>query len=135
MPDNSGAVDLSALSPEEQDAVKKMAEENPTEEPEGSYPGDQNPEDNRRKVLTGFIVLVDYNGNPEVMSLPEHLVLVQSEPTPDLIYAACGVIQKDLAAQETAHATAEVMMQQARAMQEQMQAAHLAQQVKGGLRV
>lgn len=133
MPDNSGAVDLGSLSNAEQERLAAMAEEHP----EGSYPGDKNPGENKRKVLTAFIVLVGYDGNPEVAAFEDETLLVQTQPTNDLVSGACHTIIKDLTIQEqgmfTAHATHQVMMQKAREMAEQQQAAHLAQNL-GDLR-
>jgi hypothetical protein len=123
VPDNSGAVDLGSLSPEEQAKVEEMAEQ--------SYPGDQDPGDNKPKVLTAFAVVVGYDGNPQVISYEHDDFLVQSQPTGDLIYGACATILKDMNVQETgmyaAQATQQLMMQQARAMAEQQQAAQIAQ--------
>jgi hypothetical protein len=127
--DSSGAVDLGNLSPEEKEAVEQMAEEHP-EVAEGSYPGDKNPQDNKRKVLTAFSVVVGYDGNPDVVAYTGDDLLLQSDPTADLIYATCATIQKDMHAFDTAQAaaqmTASFMAQQARAMQEQMQQAQIA---------
>lgn len=134
MADNTGAVDLSSLSDEEKRAVEEMADAH-----KGSYSGDQNPDENKRKVLTGFTVLLNYDGDPEVVSLPEdYEVLLQSEPTADLIYMACGNVMKDITLQMTSMATAQntamIMQQQARAMMEQQQNAMLQAQVSKGLR-
>lgn len=126
MPDSSGAVDLNSLSAEEQKAVEDMAEKT-----EGSYPGDQHPDDNKPKVLTAFAVVVGYDGNPQVVSYEHDDFLVQTQPTADLVYAACATVMKDIKGQEYAQAAAlathQVMMQQARMAQEQMEAARVAQ--------
>lgn len=113
MADNSGAVDLGSLSQDEREAVEQLADTNP-------------PEAEPRKALTAFVVVVGFDGNPEVMAFEDEELVVQVHPTPDLVFAACSTVVKDLQAQETAqHAaalTAQFMTQQARAMMEQQQA-------------
>ncbi len=128
MPDSSGSIDLGSLSRAEQEAVDAMAEKNPP-----------TPDDSKPKVLTAFVVVVDYDGNPNIVEYGGEDILLQSNPTQDLIFAACSVLMKDMQAFETAqHAaqlTAQHMMQQAQAMQQQMADAQLRQQVGKGLRV
>lgn len=126
MPNASGSVDLSDLSnlsPEEEAALEGLAERNETTPPE---PEVQN-------VLTAFLVVVGLDGNPQVMALNDPKINPLTGPTPDLIHGACGVIIKDIAAMENAQATAEVMQQQAMAMQQQMQEQMLQRQVAAGL--
>lgn len=120
MPDSSGAVDLNSISPEEKEQVERLAEERGGEQPSPE-------EDHRQKVLTAFLVVVGYDGNPQVLRINDPNLLVQSEPTPDLVYGAASTILKDLEAQETAQAaaamTVQAMMEQSRAMMEQQMAA------------
>ena len=137
MPDSSGAIDLGSLSPEEQEAVNRMAEENGIT---GDEPTREDTGPKRQKVLTAFIVLVGEDGNPTVLNYEDDERIETHVPvTPDLIYGACATIQKDIAAMETAQASAaatgQFMMQQARAAQEQMQnAAIQAQLQQSGLK-
>jgi hypothetical protein len=81
-------------------------------------------------VLTAFSVIVGYDGNPDVVAFESDDLLLQVDPTSDLIYGACAIIQKDMSAFETAQASAQMtgqfMVQQARAMQEQMQQQQIA---------
>jgi hypothetical protein len=128
VPDSSGSVDLSALAAEEQEAVERLAAER------GEDPVDGSPEENApKRVLTAFLVIVGLDGNPEPMAFEDPALDLVTSPTPDLIYGAAHTLIKDLSAQETAqgaaHATAQLMMQQARAIAEQQQAQAIAQQV------
>lgn len=112
--DNSGAVDLGNIN----------SDQKTTNTDEGAT------EDQRRTVLTAFLVLVGEDGNPEVLAFENPEIKVLTPPNSDLIYGAVQVIAKDMAAQETAHAsavaTAQVMVQQARAMAEQQQMSQMA---------
>lgn len=130
MPDSSGSVDLGSLSQAEQEAVEKLAE---------AKGGDVEPDDSKPKVLTAFTVVVGYDGNPEIVQYDGEDILLQSNPTSDLIYAACSVLMKDMQAYETAQTaaqlTAQHLAQQAQAMQQRMADAQLHQQVGKGLRV
>lgn len=121
MPDTSGSIDLSSLSAEEAEAVENLAQE------KGGEPGPEQPD--RQKVLTAFLVVVGLDGNPEVMAFNDGQFDILTQVTPDHIYGACSVIQKDLDAREAALVTADIMQQQAMAMQQQMQDRMLAAQV------
>jgi hypothetical protein len=127
--DNTGAVDLASLAKDEQDAVERLAAER-GDDPHAPDGSDANAP---KKVLTAFLVIVGLDGNPEPMAFNDPSLEVIAPPTPDLIYGAAHTLIKDLTAQETAqgaaHATAQLMMQQARAMAEQQQAQAIAQQV------
>lgn len=105
MADNSGAVDLGTSQAEEEPQADAA-------EPEGTYPGDQNPEDNKPKFLTAFGVLVDYTGNPQIVRFPGagEEFYVQVQPTSDLVFAAASTIVKDLSSQETAQHTAQLVI-------------------------
>jgi hypothetical protein len=125
VPDNSGAVDLGAMTPDEQEAVNRLAAERGGEEPD---------KDERPKVLTAFAVVVGYDGNPTVTSYEHDDFLVQNNPTTDLVYGACQTVIKDIQSQETAQASAaftvQAMQQQARAIAEAQQQAQIARSLK-----
>lgn len=118
MPDRSGAVDLGSLTPEEQAQVEALAEKSDTEPEKPTF-------------LTAFAIVVDTNGNPDIVRYETDDFVIANEPTPDLVFGALSTVLKDLQAQETAQAaaqmTAQIMAQQARAMMEQQQAAVLRQ--------
>lgn len=116
MPDNSGAVNLDALSAEDQEAVQRLAEERGGE----VVAPEEATADNKREVHTAFLVLVGPDGSPEVLAFDDERLNVRQSPTPDIIYGVIQVLIKDLQAQETAAATVQATMAQARAMQEQM---------------
>jgi hypothetical protein len=117
VPDNSGAVDLGSVSPEDREALEQIAAQHEDGEPE------------KKKVITAFLVFLNHDGNPEVADFEDPGLDVQVPPTPDLVYATIAVLAKDLAAQETAQAaaqgTVQLQMMQARAIAEQQQAQHL----------
>lgn len=125
MPNASGSVDLSSLSPEEQAAVADMAEHNATVAP---------PEPETQDVLTLFLVVVGLDGNPEVLAVSDPRFNSLVTLTRDHIYGAASVILKDRVAEETALATAEVMQAQAQAMMRQQQEAMLQRQVEQNLK-
>jgi hypothetical protein len=120
VPDNSGAIDLGALPPEDQEAVDQLA---------AGHEG----EPEKRKVLTAFAIVIGFDGNPSVLSYEHDDFEAQTDPTMDLVFAACSTVIKDIQGQEfaaaAAQATHQLMMQQARAAMEQQQAAKIAQQV------
>jgi hypothetical protein len=120
VPNSSGSIDLGALPKEDQEALERMAEETGTE-----------PKGEKRKVLTAFLVIANFDGNTEVLAFQDDDLEVHAHPTPDLIYGACSTLIKDLEIQESAqaaaHMTAQVMLQQARAIAEQQQAASIRQ--------
>ena len=113
MPDSSGSIDLGSLPKEDQEALAAMAEEHPPEE-----------EEDKPKVLTAFSVVVGYDGDPQIVAYAGDDLLVQSNPTDDLIKGACRNIVDDLnvlqTAQASAHMTAQLLMQQGQQMQQQM---------------
>lgn len=115
MPNNSGSVDLSGL--------RQQAEAGAGTEEQTQEPGQPT------TVLTAFAVIVGFDGDPQVVSYEHDDVDVQNRPTPDMVFAACSTILKDIQSQETAQAaaqlTASIMVQQARAMAEQQQAAQM----------
>lgn len=124
MADNSGAIDLGSLSEEQQEELDRITEER------GDPNDPQHEGSQKRHALTAFLVIVEENGNPEVMAFEDPELVIQVKPTNDLIFGAVSTIAKDMQAQETAQAsalaTAQVMMQQAKAMAEQQQSAALA---------
>lgn len=117
MPDASGAIDLSALSAEEQQAVGEMAERNPgAEESQERIP-----------LRTAFTVIIAPDGTVNTTPYDGTLFELEREPHPDEIYGSCATVLKDMSAVETASATVRMQMQQAHAIQEQMQHAQIAQ--------
>jgi hypothetical protein len=119
VPDSSGSVDLGSLSQEDREALEQIAAQN--EPPEG--------EQEKKEVLTAFIVFFNRDGNPEVSAFEDPNLDVLAFPTPDLVLAAISVLAKDLAATETAHASARetvgLQMGMAQRLQEQQQAESL----------
>lgn len=119
MPDSSGSVDLGSLPKEEQEKVEQMADQDPNQE--------------KQRVLTAFSVVVSLDGNPQVVSLESEDFEMTVPPTADLIYGAAHTIIKDISGQEYAHATAmttvQTMMAQTRMMAEQQQAQQVAAQL------
>lgn len=128
MPDASGSVDLSSLSKDEAEAVERLASERGGTEPPAAESNEP------RRALTAFVVIVDLNGNPEPMAFNDPSLNLLTSATPDLIYGAVQTIAKDIAAMESAQATAEVMEQKALQMQQQMQEQMLQRQVAKNLR-
>jgi hypothetical protein len=127
VPDTSGSIDLSSLSDEEQEAVEELARRNGESPSEAGAPQAQ-------KVLTAFLVVVGLDGNPTPMAFNDPQFDILTQATPDLIHAFCGTVRKDIEAMESAQATAEVMQQQAMALQQQMQDQMLQRQVAQGLK-
>lgn len=126
MPNASGSVDLSNLSREEEEALQSMAAQHSNNAPPE--------EEGAQKVLTTFLVVVGLDGNPQVMAVNDPRFDALVTLTRDHIFAAASIITKDLAAEETAMATAEIMQQQAMALQQQMQDQMLQRQVTAGLK-
>lgn len=122
MPDTSGSIDLSRLSEEEEAALEHLTRE------KGGEPGPEAPPQ-AQKVLTAFLVVVGLDGNPTPMAFNDPQFEILAQATPDLIHAFCGTVRKDIEAMESAQATAEVMQQQAMALQQQMQERMLHQQI------
>lgn len=118
MADNAGAVDLGGLATEEQERLAQMAEETGT---------DPEPEDSRRKALTGFAVILGMDGNVVSVNLPSDQFDLVLEPTNDLVYALAAAVQKDVAAMDGAEAAIAQQMYHARAMAQQMQTQQMAQ--------
>ena len=119
MPDNSGAVDLDSLSAEDREAVERLAEQ--------TEPG---PEEQKRQVLTGFFVALLESGDVVIVDDVPPNVERTLPLTDDLIYALASTVLKDVTAAETAKATLQAQMQQARAVAQQMQEQQLREQLK-----
>lgn len=120
MPDSSGAVNLGAVSPEEQQAIDKLADEHPEAATE---------ETPKVPVATAFLVVVNQSGDISVApaSVADTLALETIHPTDDIIYGACAVVMRDISTISTATQTVQLQLQQAHAMQQQAQANALAQ--------
>lgn len=119
---NNGAVDLSALSAEDKERLDEIIENTDAEIP-----------DERDPITTAFVVLVDLAGRVMASSDVSILnkVTARRPATADDIYGACSVIMKDISVQETAAHVQMGLMQQAQAMQRQMQD----QQLLSGLKL
>jgi hypothetical protein len=118
--DSSGAVDLGVKPEAAQEEELAVGPGNPEE---ASDPGPQPGPAPKEKVDTAFTVVVTLDGNVQVILYEGEDFLVDRNPTPDLVYGACAVVQKDMQAQETAQATVQFQMAQARAIAQQQQEA------------
>lgn len=138
MPDASGSVDLSslkgggeatefdALTADQQEALERMAAENPPEDDGKDFEGPL--------PITAFLVILGPDGHWD-MGLVQ--IPMQRPPQSDDFVAAAAVMIKDITAQDAGIAASNMIHQQALKMQEQMQASQIAQQLqsKGGIRV
>lgn len=118
MPDTSGSVDLGSLSAETRERLTQMAEEHKVA-PKPDEP---------QQVHTAFTVVVN-EGQVSVIQYEGSALFIDHNPTGDEVYSAAAVVQKDLAAQETAQHTAGILQQHAMQMQQQIQA----QQIRDNL--
>ncbi len=111
MPDSSGAVNLG----------EKRQEEDKTEEQ--AQPGTPT------RFQTAFGILVGVDGDPQIVSYSHEDIVLNTEPTPDMVFGACATVIKDLQAAETAEAAAKMtagfLAQQAQAAMQQQQAAQM----------
>lgn len=106
------AADLSQfanLSEEEKQAVQGLTDRAADDEP--AVP----------QVSTAFSVVLNRDGTWVVVPSVTQPFQSDRTPTVDDIYAGCAIVQKDLAAQETAMHTQRAMLQMSAAMQQQMQ--------------
>lgn len=116
MPSESGSIDLSKISQEDREAVAALAEQNKDAvQPE------------KPTMLTAFGVVVDTAGNPQIVTFPTEDFDLRLEPTPDLAYAFMHVALKDIGGAEIAQHTVGLQMQQAQAVQQQIEAQRLRQ--------
>lgn len=140
MPDTSGAVtldvlpipdsgmaetpDYASLPPEIQADLEKMAEANPPED--GPAP--------KTPVFAAFVVVMTLAGDVQIATLDaaDKIDPSLAQPTEDLVMGMAAAVQKDIISGTTAQATVQYQMAQARAMQEQMQAAQIAQSLDLG---
>lgn len=106
--------DLDSLSPEEQEALDKMAEENG---------------EDGQEVRTAFLVIVTRDGQsiavPDI-NLPLRL---DHQASTDEIFGAAKTVAKDIQVQETAQHTAFAMQQMAMAQMQARQNQQLASQL------
>jgi hypothetical protein len=108
------------LTPEQEAALAKMAEENPpTDEETGTA------------VTTAFLVAIGLDGAVVATSDLTAKFVPRRGATPDDIYGAAAVVQKDLTVMETAQRTQQQMMMVGQAMQKQAQEA----QIRSSLRL
>lgn len=108
---------INSLSEAEREALAAMAEKH-------------QPAEDVEEVRTAFLVLVHHDGAVEVR--PDLSTKVDREEIPNTltVFQAASTIAKDIQVQETAQHTAVFMQQAAMQMQQQMQAAKLAQGLK-----
>ncbi len=117
----SGTLHTDELTTEQRERLAKMAEES----------GVDLTASEGRKVATAFIVIIGEDGAVEAHSniaLAHDLVLTRGA-TPDDIYGASAVVQKDITSMETAHRTRQAMMMMGAAMQHQAQEAAIRQRL------
>lgn len=107
------------LTPEQREALAKMAEENPPAEEEIGTP-----------VTTAFLVAVGLDGAVIATSDLTQKFIPRRGATPDDIYGAVAVVQKDLTVMETAQRTQQQMMMVGQAMQRQAQEAQIRASLK-----
>lgn len=128
MPDTSGAINLGEapnLTPEQEAQLREMAKDHP-EDTEGPD-----------RVVTAFGVVLTHDGQVLIVPFDSEDVVMDINPTPDLIHGMAATVQKDIASQDTARHTLELQMHQARAMSQRMEEAQIAAQLaaqNGGLR-
>jgi hypothetical protein len=106
---------LDELSDEEQQALARMAEENPPETPSAPV----------AQADTAFVV-VTINGSVQVGTLDmAGQVTVSRQPTNDDVYGMCATVLKDVLLREggnfTAQTTVDLQLKHAAAMQQQME--------------
>jgi hypothetical protein len=107
------------LTPEQREALAKMAEENPPAEDEVGT-----------SVTTAFLVAIGLDGAVVATSDLTQQFVPRRGATPDDIYGASSVVLKDLQVMETAQRTQQAMMMMGQAMQQQAQEAALRQRLK-----
>jgi hypothetical protein len=107
------------LTPEQREALAKMAEDNPPSEDEIGTP-----------VTTAFLVAVGLDGAVVATSDLTQQFVPRRGATPDDIYGAASVVLKDLQVMETASRTQQAMMMMGQAMQQQQQEAALRSRLK-----
>jgi hypothetical protein len=107
------------LTPEQREALARMAEENPPSEDEVGTP-----------VTTAFIVAIGLDGAVVATSDLTQQYVPRRGATPDDIYGAASVVLKDLQVMETAQRTQQAMMMMGQAMQQQAQEAALRSRLK-----
>lgn len=129
MPSERGAVDLSLdnLTPEQQEALDKIAEET------GTKPEEEKAEPN---VHLAFAIIKDLDGNTVVSNQVAEGIVPERNPQPDEIFGVLSAVLSSLQSQQTAAVMLQMQMQQMAAVQQQREAAALQQQIqsKGGYR-
>lgn len=107
------------LTPEQREALAKMADENPPADDETGTP-----------VTTAFLVVIGLDGAVMATSDLTQQFVPRRGATPDDMYSASAVVQKDIAAMETASRTQQAIMMVGQAMAAQQQEAALRQRLK-----
>jgi hypothetical protein len=113
------ALHTEGLTPEQREALAKMADEHPPGEDEVGTP-----------VTTAFLVAVGLDGAVVATADLTQQFVPRRGATPDDIYGAVAVVQKDLTVMETAQRTQQQMMMVGQAMQRQAQEAQLRASLK-----
>ncbi|MER5754343.1 hypothetical protein [Streptomyces sp. NPDC002088] len=116
---SSDPLHTDSLTDEQREALDRMADENPPSEDETGTP-----------VTTAFLVAVGLDGAVIATADLTYQFVPRRGATPDDIYGASAVVQKDLAAMETAQRTQQHMMMVGQAMQRQAQEAQLRASLK-----
>lgn len=107
------------LTPDQREALAKMAEDNPPGEDEIGTP-----------VATAFLVAIGLDGAVVATSDLTQQYVPRRGATPDDIYGAASVVLKDLVVMETAQRTQQAMMMMGQAMQQQAQGAAIRSRLK-----
>lgn len=107
------------LTPEQREALAKMADEHPPGEDEIGIP-----------VTTAFLVAIGLDGAVVATADLTQKFVPRRGATGDDIYGAAAVVQKDLQVAETAQRTQQQMMAVGQAMQRQAQEAQLRASLK-----
>jgi len=120
----SSEPELPELTDEQKKTLADMAE-NANADPSEGLP----------HVATAFLVIINNEGGVRAShDLNDVNGFIPDRPaTGDDMFHAASVIIKDITITTTAQATAQLMMSQAQALQQQMQDQALAQKIKGGI--
>lgn len=117
--DSTAPLHTDDLTPEQREALAKMAEENPPSEEEIGVP-----------VTTAFIIAVGLDGAVVATADLTQQFVPSRGATPDDMYGAASVVLKDLQSIDAAQRTQQAMLMMGQAMQQQAQEAALRQRLK-----
>jgi hypothetical protein len=116
---STDALHTDDLTPEQREALAKMADENPPGEDEIGTP-----------CTTAFLVAVGLDGAVIATADLTQQFVPRRGATTDDIYGAVAVVQKDLTVMERSQRTQQQMMMMGQAMQRQAQEAQLRASLK-----